>query len=137
MRYPIDPLIKRLNSDQVSRSELRELLNHRAALVRVNAVEAIGRLARHDETLVDDLRAAAVDPKSAVRLMGTIAIAHVAVACLLRIGTPKAVAIVRDLLAQWPEPDRSDLLWFVKSEGLGVHAESAPPDASGITSSAR
>jgi len=122
MRHPVNLLIEQLESDQIPTRELHELLDHKSVLVRTNALEAMARHAQQDHAIADqftdDLVVAARDPKNWSIVMGTIAVAHVAVACLLRVGTPKAVTAARQLIGEWPEPDRSDLLWFLKSEKL-------------------
>jgi hypothetical protein len=99
-------------------SEVRSLLHHPSPLVRVNAIEALVGTARREEGLVEELIAAATNSMNNVPLMGTTSVAHVAVGCLLRVGTAKAVEAAQALLRAWPEPDRTDLTWYLKSENL-------------------
>ncbi len=115
---PLGPLIERLKIDDMPISELRQLLDHGAILVRVNAIDAVARRALQDAALVDDLQRAATAPQNSARLMGTVAVSHVAVAALLRVGTPQASEVARQLMAKWPESDREDLLWYLRSERL-------------------
>jgi hypothetical protein len=68
--------------------------------------------------LLSALRDVATSPANQVRPTGTISVAHVAVGCLFRVGSGHAAGLAKDLLAHWPEPDRSDLLWYLKSEDL-------------------
>jgi hypothetical protein len=111
-------LIDRLRSGNMPVSEVIGLLRDPAAVIRVNAVEALVVRARHDQKLLKELVAAASEPANGVRLMGTISVAHVAVGCLLRVGTDAANEAANNLLNAWPEPDRADLMWYLKSEGL-------------------
>jgi hypothetical protein len=94
----------------MSNDEVRGLLQHRSPLVRANAVEALVAPARHDKRLLDVLIAAATVPANKVRLMGTIPVAHVAVGCLLRVGSAESLEAAKALLSAWPEPDRTDLV---------------------------
>jgi hypothetical protein len=55
--------------------------------------------------------------------MGTISVAHVAVGCLLRVATSKAFEAAKALLRAWPEPDRTDLTWYLESEAAAVCLE--------------
>jgi hypothetical protein len=113
-------LVDRVNSGMMPTDEVRGLLHHQSPLVRANALEALVAPAQHDRGLLDELIAAASDPANRVRLMGTISVAHVAVACLLRVGTAEALEAVKTLWSAWPEPDRTDLTWYLESEGLQV-----------------
>lgn len=99
-------------------AELRDLLAHKSSFKLSDALLALARRAQQEENLVDEIADAASDPKNASRLIGTVTVSHIAVASLLQIGTPKAIAAAQRLTNIWPEPDRSDLLWFLKTEGL-------------------
>jgi hypothetical protein len=48
--------------------------------------------------------------------MGMIRVAHVAVAAQVRLGAPRALAEAHLLIQQRPEPERSDLLRYLRSE---------------------
>jgi hypothetical protein len=113
-------LVDRVKSGAMPTAEVRALLHHQSPLVRANAIEALIRPARHDKGLLEELIAAASDPVNKVPLMGTISVAHVAVGYLLRVGTAEAVEAATVLLKQWPQPDRTDLTWYLKSEGLEI-----------------
>jgi CRISPR-associated protein Csm1 len=59
------------------------------------------------------------DPRNLnARLRGSISVSHLGVASLLRARTAKSVSAAWQLIDQWQEPDRSDLLWFLQSESL-------------------
>jgi len=122
MKHPANLLIEQLERDEIPAQEIHELLDHKSILVRASALEAMARHARRDNVVADqftdDLVVAACDPENRVSIMGTIGVTHVAVACLLRVGTPKAVTAAQHLIEEWPEPDRSDLMWFLKVEKL-------------------
>jgi hypothetical protein len=114
----IEAVVQRLKSADLPLTELASLLQYRSPIVRANALDAIAVRTRGTDSLTGEVLAAAADPANAVPLMGTISVAHVAVACLLRIGSPKADQSAKALLETWPEPDKTDLMWYLKSEGL-------------------
>jgi hypothetical protein len=123
MRIPempkdITATVEYLKTDNVSPVDAVRLLEDEAALVRVNAVDAVGRLAMEDESLLDDLVAAARNPRNQTILMGRVRISHVAIANLLRVGTQRAKTLVAQLLEERDPEDRDDLLWYLQSEGL-------------------
>ena len=96
---------------------IRTHLRDPGAVVRGNALYALIPHAKADAGLTEDIVEAAKNPINEVHLMGTISVAHVAVGCLYQIGTQTALNAATELLVTWPEPDRSDLLWFLRSEG--------------------
>lgn len=110
--------VRHLRSGEVPIEDIRRLLHDTSIVVRANALEALVDHARHGQGLLDEIRKAAISPENQSRLMGTISVAHVAVACLMRVGSDRAVEAARDLIASWPESDRTDLFWYLKSEGL-------------------
>jgi HEAT repeat protein len=114
----LQALVDVIRARKLPIAEIRKLLHHESPLVRVNALEAIVDPARQDLVLLNDLKLAASDPLNNVRLMGTVSVAHVAVACLIQIGTSDSLLATRQLLEKWPEPDRKDLIWYLESEGL-------------------
>lgn len=111
-------LIEFLIRGQPTRSEIHDLLNHPSPVVRANALNALVPVAQNDDTLVEAVITAVEDPANTLRLMGTISIRHLAMACLYRIGSPHAVNAATRLLAEWSEPDRDDLVWYLHAEGL-------------------
>ena len=117
---PIQSLIDQLRSGHAPLSEIRRLLHHPGAIVRVNAIVALISHAKNDRGSLKELIAAASNAENSVCLMGTISVAHVAVSCLLRVDTEEAVEAAKALLSNWPEPDRTDLTWYLKSEGLAI-----------------
>lgn len=111
-------IVERLKQPDVTEDEILEHLQHDAALVRVNAIEAAARLARDNERLITILANEARRPKNAVRLLGTTTVGHVAVGCLFRVGNPEAEKTAMELVEEWPENEREDLVWYLNSEGL-------------------
>ena len=111
-------IVDRLKQPDVSQDEVQKYLQHDAALVRVNAIEAAARLAKENERLIAIIANAAQQPQNAVRLLGTATVGHVAVGCLLHIGSPRATEVAMQLVDGWPENERGDLIWYLKSEGL-------------------
>jgi len=113
-------LVDRIRGGSMPMAEIQGLLQHQSPLVRVNALEALVGAAQHDDGLLKELVAAARNPMNNVRLMGTTSVAHVAMACLFRVGTAAAVEAAKALISAWPELDRSDLIWYLKSESLSI-----------------
>lgn len=108
--------------DQFSTAELLVLLRDKSRLSKGRALAALARRTKDDELLVDEVIAAIQDPANQeTRIMGTISISHIGVACLLVVGSSKTKERVTQLLEHWPEPDRSDLLWFLKSESVSIN----------------
>ena len=117
-RSSADPLIESIRSGKVPDDELVSLLNHKSVLVRANVYELAASRAKLDSSWIPRLRAAAVDARSGQVVMGTVRLSHIAVACLLRIGNRQAVQLAEDLIARWPEPEKDDLLWYLRSQSL-------------------
>jgi hypothetical protein len=90
----------------------------RRSLVRTNALEALGARSDEQDELTEELVQAASDPENDAIVMGTIRVSHVAVAALVRRGTARAVAAARRFIQRWLEPDRGDLLWYLRAESL-------------------
>ena len=97
--------------------DIRTNLRDPAAVVRANALNALVSYAKADAGLIEDVVAVAKNPINGIGLIGTLTVAHVAVGCLYQIGSLTALDAATELLARWPEPDRSDLLWHLRSEG--------------------
>jgi hypothetical protein len=114
---PIQQVIDKIRGRHFGATDLRRLLAHASPVVRVNAIDALQDCIGTDDSVVADLVAAATEPANAFRLMGTITVAHQAVLSLLQSTHPKAVEAANELIRNWPEPDRQDLLWFLRSEG--------------------
>ena len=110
--------VSRLRSGETPLGEVIDLLHDTSIVVRANALEALIPHVQHDDRLLEQLKAAVVEPENQVRLVGTISVAHVALGCLLRVGGGKATEVAKSLIDTWPEPDRTDLLWYLRSEGL-------------------
>jgi hypothetical protein len=116
----LQQLVDRVKSGKMRSDQLLALLRHESPLVRANALEALVSPARHQKGLLDELVAAALDPANRVRLMGTISVAHVAVCCIFRAGTPEALEAANALVSAWSATDRTDLIWYLESEGLQI-----------------
>jgi HEAT repeat protein len=113
----LDEIIARLKGNELSISEIRQLVNHNSILVRANAMEALSRHGSQQPECIVDLVNAALDPKNSTRLVGA-KVSHMAVVSLLKIGTDEAKVEASRLINDWAEPDRSDLLWFLKAEAV-------------------
>lgn len=122
VRREVEVLVDRLKAGQMETKEMVELLSHPTSTIRANTLEAIARRGQAGESVVEVLAAAAADSKNrTLILMGTVSVAHVAMAALLKVGSSEARLLAGGLLAAWPEPDRSDLLWYLNSEKLWPH----------------
>lgn len=97
--HPIQELIDRLTSGTMHLDEIRSYLHHPAAIVRVNAIEALAAKLKTNPEVLQEVLEAVLDPKNSIRLMGTISIAHVGVASLLRSSCDAAREAVKQLLA--------------------------------------
>ncbi len=109
--------ISHLNDDLVPTDEVRTLVSRGSLLVRVAALKALSRRARDNEELIGDIARAAVDPINDTKLIGA-RVSHVAVACLLEVGTESALAEAERIIAGWPESDRENLLWSLEAQEL-------------------
>ncbi len=118
MPEDIPSILDSLNKDDVSKDEVLRYLNHEAALVRANAIEAAARLAKEDGRLVEVIALEAQKPQNSVRLLGTTTIRHLAIGWLLRVGIPEAAKKAAELLDAVPEEERRDLIWYLRSEGV-------------------
>jgi hypothetical protein len=116
----LQAIVDRMRDRTMPIAQVRRMLHHESPLVRVNALEACVDAARNDQDLLEELRLAVSNPANKVRMMGTVSVAHIAVGCLLRVGTNEAVEAANALLQGWPEPDRSDLVRYLESEKLAV-----------------
>lgn len=105
--------------DQFPTTNLLELAITGSAFYRAHALSALARRSIQDEILLDQIVQGITDSKNIqARVMGTISVSHIVIASLLQTNQPKAKEKVKNLLETWPESDRSDLLWFLKSEGI-------------------
>jgi hypothetical protein len=52
--------------------------------------------------------------------MGTVSLSHIALACLWIAGDEATHARVRRIVETWPEPDRTDLCWFLTSQEIDL-----------------
>lgn len=111
-------LIAKMGIKLLAFKETCGLVLHPSPVVRANALMHLIAHVDHTNSVEGILKLAAINPDNRVPLMGTISVAHVAVACLLRLGTHSATATANELLQAWPEPDRSDLIWYLRSEEI-------------------
>ena len=114
---PLPPQIAALSYD-----ELLETACRGKDSVRALAFTELARLSLSQPRLVKTVANLAATPENRnARLLGTISVAHYGLTELLRANPAAASSIILPLLADWPEPDRSDFFWYVKSE-LGPDA---------------
>lgn len=114
--------------DQISTEQLLIKINDVSRLVRARALAALARRSKQDETLTPHVLEAITDLDNLdARLMSsTISVSHIGFAGLWEFGTPIAKKPLKKLLRQWAEPDRTDLLWFLKSQSIATEIETSP-----------
>ncbi len=111
--------IDRLRSGNMTVDEIRPHLHGNSAIIRCQAIEAMaGKIASNPEIL-HEVVDAIVDPINSTRLMGAISVAHVGLKNLFG-SSQAAKENAKQLLANWPEAERDDLLWFLKSERVAI-----------------
>ncbi len=106
--------------DQVPTEKLLIKLDDVSRIVRARALATLARRSKQDETLINYILEAITDSVNMdSRLIGsTISVSHVGFAGLWEFGTPIAKKSLKNLLQGWAEPDRTDLLWFLKSQAI-------------------
>jgi hypothetical protein len=113
--------------DQMSTNELEQLMKNSSILNRVHAIATLSRRSDQGQNLVGKIITAIVDPKNRNdRLMGTISVAHMGIASLLRSGKPECIDAAHQLIEEWQGVDREDLLWYLKSESLLAVQQAKP-----------
>ena len=101
----------------LSQAELLETARHGTDAARALALGELARLAATNAPLAEIVLKIATQPENMeARLMGTISVAHYALTEVLRANPQAAPNAVIRLLANWPEPDRGDFIWHLKSE---------------------
>ena len=107
--------------DQMSTPDLLKRLQEKNILSRTRSLAALARRVTQDRGVVEQVVKAISDPENMhKRLMGTISISHIGFACLWENGSTADRVLLYDLLNKWPEPDRTDLLWFLESQSILV-----------------
>lgn len=106
---------------KATNQELLEMLESTLFLHRAAAMTEIGKRLKNDfnPTMLKAMIEAIDQPQNMTeRIRGTVSVSHVGVASLLEAEQPQALIAAADLINQWSEPDKSDLLWFLNAEGL-------------------
>jgi hypothetical protein len=105
--------------NHLSVDALEEKLESQSIIVRARAIAALARYAAREESLVGHVLAALTLPQNLEgKITGTVSVSHIGFACLWAFGPQSARRSLQLLLDAWPEPDRSDLLWFLKAQGI-------------------
>jgi len=101
------------------RELLKKLSKNNILFERGRALLQLARRSGSDEQNLEFVIAQIQDIDNInARTVGLVSIAHLGVAGLLEANTLLTVNAVKKLLEEWQEPDRSDLLWFLKSSFL-------------------
>jgi hypothetical protein len=107
--------------DTLPTERLQDLLKAGTKGERARAMGAFARRAARETGLRDSLFAALADPANrSLRFMGTVSIAHIGVACVYPPAPGHVKERVKALIDAWPEPDRKDLLWFLRSQEIAL-----------------
>jgi hypothetical protein len=107
--------------EHLSAEALQEKLQSSGIIERVNAIAVLARKYGYDPTVSEILLQAIQDPiNKGARTMGPTSVAHFGVAYLLKFGTAHARQQIKRLIESWEEPDRSDLIWFIRSQELDL-----------------
>lgn len=107
--------------DGKSTDELRRLLKSGNRSERARAMGAIARRAATNESLADEVVSLVQSPEArAQRFMGSVSLAHIGVACLAASGGEPIRAQLVPVVNEWPEPDKTDLLWFLRSQQVAL-----------------
>jgi hypothetical protein len=105
--------------DSMSNEELFETLVRGGVPRRARAMAALARRASQAEGLADQvLEQIRSESNRSTRVMGTVSLSHIGFGCLWERGTIAVRAKLDEQFANWPEPDRTDLSWFLRSQGL-------------------
>lgn len=101
---------------QLSTTNLLEILEHGLLLERGRALFMLARRSGDNKELIDTVVREIYDSKNRnTRTIGTVSISFLGIAGLLEADTSDTKEIVKKLLESWTEPNRSDLLVFLKS----------------------
>jgi len=115
--------IQDLEYDRLTTQQLLDSLDQSSIINRGRSIAALARRAVQNDGLVDVVVAAISVPQNKeARIIGTISVSQVGYACLWWFGSAQTRSKLQILLQDWQEPDRSDLLWFMKSQGIEVGA---------------
>jgi hypothetical protein len=111
-----DPVFDARSNDELLRNLVVGPISHRA-----RAAAVLGRRAASDPSLRVAVLTAIEDPAlRGRRVMGTISLSHIAFACLLEHGDDAVRDALLSRLSAWPEQDRGDLLWFLRSQDIAI-----------------
>jgi len=98
---------------------IEDKLRNQPVIVRARAIAALARYTAREESLVDHVLAALTLLQNLEdKIVGTISVSYIGFACLWAFGPQTARTALQSLLDAWSEPDRSDLLWFLETQGI-------------------
>ena len=118
-------LVRDKEFDRLSTKSLLKLLHSNSRLNRARALSALARRSSQEEAIIGQVLNGITELKNReTRLLGsTISVSHIGFATLWEFGLPSAREALLRLLQDWPEPDRTDLLWFLKSQSISIEAQ--------------
>lgn len=98
---------------------VQKLSKNHSFFERGRALIQLARRSGHNEKDLEFVIAQIQDPDNMdARTVGVVSIAHLGVGGLLEANTSLTINAVKKILAQWPEGDCSNLLWFLESGSL-------------------
>ena len=105
--------------DALPTEQLQQLCEKSSLDNKTRACAALARRVQQQPDLLPYLLTMIRSPANRqIRVMGTISLAHVGFASLWFKSTDSIKQIMQEVLSEWPEPDRSDLVWFLQSQRL-------------------
>jgi hypothetical protein len=103
----------------LSTEQLIEKLHDTAAIARAFALNELAKRTRKDEALLPIVKEEILKRENQnLRLRGTVSISHFGMVGLAEAKSAKAIALIESLLANWEEPDKSDLLLTLENTGI-------------------
>lgn len=102
-------------------AQLVDIVEHGYTPNRARAISALGRKGSKDPSVQEKVLELVSSPVlRGARFMGTISLAHIGVLSIIAGHGGMIPSVVATLYTDWPEPDRSDLVWFLRSQEVDV-----------------
>jgi hypothetical protein len=115
--------------NQLPTPDVLKLLNDSSLVKRVHSIATLLKRLNQDPSLLEIVKQSILNSENmSSRLMGTISVSHLGIAELFRIGSVDTTSTAWQIINSLEEPNRSDLIWYLKSENLlsESHSVSAP-----------
>lgn len=110
-----DPEVERILSSRLGKGELLALLDDQIIPLVALAIQDLLKRFGNEVNTVGEVESRLRSGSWSRVIMGTITIAHWAVRCLRDCGHAMAADAASRAIDNWPDSDRADLDWFLKS----------------------